>query len=346
MGGVAASRHIVTDMKDYVDWVGTEIQKKNKWEKITESGRYGKQYSKPNVPKSGGVEPSETSRTSQESELLKALLKKDYGRTIDNLRVQRLMGINKKDGKVTKESIPSLPDRSIFSCERYQFFLDAPFWIANHCCGVMKKSPAHRYHKDTGRNAITAQMASESRLRAQQWINNGCNGFDLKYPISNPMSFWFDQDVLIYLKMNNIKPCEVYGEIVSNDEVTGQMNLNDIIGTEIFDLGRPTLETTGCKRTGCFACGFGIHHENTKEKSRIQNIIDFSNPKLADWMLRGGHFRESDGMWEPYQGLGYWFVLTWISKYGGFDTWFPNKEYYIEKYSTPETDFYLKGDDA
>jgi len=50
------------------------------------------------------------------------------------------MGINRKDGKATMENIPSsLPDRSMFSCERYQFFLDAPFEISNQCCKVMSK---------------------------------------------------------------------------------------------------------------------------------------------------------------------------------------------------------------
>ena len=44
------------------------------------------------------------------------------------------------------------------------------------CCNVMKKEPAHRYEKETGRKAILGQMADESRLRTQQWLKNGCNG--------------------------------------------------------------------------------------------------------------------------------------------------------------------------
>ena len=27
---------------------------------------------------------------------------------------------------------------------------------------------------------MTAEMAEESRLRKQQWLKNGCNGFDMK----------------------------------------------------------------------------------------------------------------------------------------------------------------------
>ena len=302
---------------------------------------------------------------SQESQLLKILLNQDYGRTINNLRIQRLMGINRTDGKATMENIPSLPDRSIYSCERYQFFLDAPFEISNMCCKCIKKNPLHKYNKKTGRYPITAQMASESRLRTQQWLNSGCNGFDLKIPTSNPMSFWTEDDCLLYIKFNWDEMVEwrkeeyklkngsipedglitspiasVYGDIVSDDEKSGQMHLSDFMDTELFDLDRPKLHTTGCNRTGCFACGYGMHHENTKEKSRLQSIIDYSNPKLVDWMLRGGKFDE-DGLWKPYQGLGYWFVIEWINKYGGFKTWYPNREYYIEKYSTDETRKYL-----
>ena len=234
-------------------------------------------------------------------------------------------------GKATMETIPSLPDKSIFSCERYQFFLDAPFEIGQQCCRVMKKNPSHEYQRRTGLNPIIATMASESRLRTQQWLKNGCNAFNTKIPTSTPMSFWFEDDVLTYMKVNNIKPCSIYGDIVSDDEETGQLNLNDIMGMEVFDLGRPTYHTTGCSRSGCITCLFGYHHENTPETSRIQNIIDLSNPKIADWMLRGGHFRESDGMWEPYQGLGYAFIMEWCNLWGDMKYWYPNREHYLKQ---------------
>ena len=290
-------------------------------------------------------------------------------KVIDNFRVQRMMGIlpRERKSKATMETIPSLPDRSAFSCVRYQFFLDAPFEIGQTCCKYMKKRPMSKYTKDTGRNPITAQMASESRLRTQNWLSNGCNGFDLKRPISNPMSFWTEQDVLLYIREHYsemldwrsreymlktgemkvfISPiASVYGDIVSEDEESGQMTIGDFLDAdvyELFDLERPLLHTTGCNRTGCIACLFGAHHENTKEKSRIQKVIDYSNPKIADWMLRGGHFRESDGMWEPYQGLGYWFIMEWCNKHGDLHFWYPNREYYLEKYMTDETRKYLE----
>jgi 3'-phosphoadenosine 5'-phosphosulfate sulfotransferase (PAPS reductase)/FAD synthetase len=141
-------------------------------------------------------------------------------------------------------------DRSMFSQEKYSFFLDAPFEISYKCCNVMKKEPAHRYQKQTGRNPMTAQMATESRLRTQKWLQNGCNGFDLKIPTSNPMAFWTEQDVLLYILTNHIPICAVYGDIVKDGEIEGQMDLEDVYGKELVDLGRPTLKTTGCNRTG------------------------------------------------------------------------------------------------
>lgn len=183
-----------------------------------------------------------------------------------------------------KANIPE-KDRSIFSQERWKFFLDAPFEISNKCCNVMKKEPAHRYDKETGRHPITAQMASESRLRTQKWINNGCNGFDLKNPISNPMSFWTEQDVLLYIKTYNIPIASVYGDVVIDygamGQVKGQMSIADFMDAsekEEFDLDRPLLMTTGCSRTGCLLCGFGTHLD--KGEGRFERLKK-THPKVC-----------------------------------------------------------------
>lgn len=66
------------------------------------------------------------------------------------------------------------------------------------------KVPMNSYIKRTERVAMTAQMASESRLRTTNWIKKGCNGFSMKSPTSNPMSFWTEQDVLEYIYCNHI----------------------------------------------------------------------------------------------------------------------------------------------
>ena len=217
-------------------------------------------------------------------------------------RIAILTGMFTKDCQI-KANIPE-KDRSRFSQEHYQFFLDAPFEISSRCCDVMKKGPAHLYQKKTGRKPMTAQMASESRLRAQKWLMNGCNGFNLKSPISNPMAFWTEQDVLLYIYQTKLPICSVYGEIVKDQgEIDGQMDLEDYFGKELFDLERPTLKTTGCDRTGCMFCGYGCHLE--KGEGRFVRMKR-THPKQYDYIMRP---------WEE-GGLNYKEMIDWINEHG------------------------------
>ena len=103
--------------------------------------------------------------------------------------------------------------KSLFNKEKYAPLLYVDFDVSHMCCNVMKKKPAHEFGKLTGRYPITGQTTEESRLREQQWLKNGCNGFNMKSPISNPMSFWTEQDVLRYIKENNVALSSIYGEV-------------------------------------------------------------------------------------------------------------------------------------
>lgn len=211
------------------------------------------------------------------------------------------MGILPSKGKATLESIPSKrKDKSMFSCKRYQFFLDAPFEISQRCCNVMKKEPAHRYAKETKRVPITAMLASESRLRTQGWLKSGCNAFENGKQQSNPMAFWTEQDVLLYIYLNKIPIAKVYGEVVKENEVEGQLDFEDL---ELFDLGRPTLKTTGYERTGCMFCGFGCHLE--KHPGRFEKMRE-THPKQYDYIMRS----------EEEHGLGYKWKIDWINEHG------------------------------
>lgn len=151
---------------------------------------------------------------------------------------------------------------------------------------------------------MTAQTAAESRLRTMQWLQNGCNGFDMKAPISNPMAFWTEQDVLLYIRENNLPIAKVYGDIVAVDEKdSNQLSLADL---GLFEKERPCLTTTGAKRTGCMFCLYGIHME--KSPNRLERM-KVTHPKIYDFMMRP----ESEG------GLGYAEKLTWINEHGGYN---------------------------
>lgn len=221
------------------------------------------------------------------------------------VRTAKIMGILTTDNQI-KANIPS-KDRSMFSQEKYQFFLDAPFEISNKCCNVIKKEPAHRYAKQSGRHPITAEQASESRLRTQKWLQNGCNGFNMKSPKSMPMAFWTEQDILLYIKINQLPICSVYGEVVADEEIKGQMSIFDYEGVadkELFETDMPTLTTSGCKRTGCMFCGFGCHLEKQGE-GRFE-IMKETHPATYEWIMKS---------WED-GGLNYKEVIDWINEKG------------------------------
>lgn len=182
---------------------------------------------------------------------------------------------------------------STYNCSKWAFMLDAPFDCSKRCCDIMKHNPAMAYHKKSGRVPMTAEMASESRTRREQWFVNGCNGFDLEIPKSTPMAFWTEQDVLWYLKENDIKIPSVYGDIVETD---GQMTLLDDV--------KPVLKTTGLDRTGCMFCGFGIHIEKT-ETGRFEKM-KLTHPKQYEWIMKP---------WDE-GGLGYKDVIDWMNEHG------------------------------
>ena len=269
--------------------------------------------------------------------IAKILENKGVGSGGSVLRLARLMGIYGNQNQI-KANIPS-KDRSQFSQERYKFLLTAPFNVSNRCCSVFKKNLSHQYNHKNDMHPILGSMASESRLRTQKWLENGCNGFDLKEPISNPMSFWCDNDVLEYIQEHNLKICKVYGDIVtdyrSQKQVEGQISFADM---GLFDK-KPILTTTGCLRTGCIACGFGLHLE--KRPNRLELIDKVSNPKLRDFILRGGAFDES-GLWKPdNRGLGFWFVLQYLNVHGNLNIFIPEYDRYEREYGTEETKLYL-----
>ena len=224
-------------------------------------------------------------------------------------------------------------EESQFCCKNYMYLLNAPFKISDRCCYVMKKATIHKYEKSMKKKPMIATMAEESRLRRSNWIVNGCNAFDIKHPRSNPMSFWTEQDVLTYIHAYNLSIAEAYGQvIVKNDGVEGQMNIHDYLG----DYRNCQYEITGCKRTGCIFCGFGI----TQDKQRFERLSE-QEPKLCDYVMRGGEFNEN-GMWQPGKdGLGYWFVLEWLNVYGNLGIGIPNWAHYYKNYNTKETDKHL-----
>lgn len=181
-------------------------------------------------------------------------------------RMGRQWAINAFSG-LTKDGEPSEYKQMFVKHKR---LLEAPFPVSHYCCNVMKKKPTKQYETGTKRKPFVGTMASESVRRRQAWEQTGCNAYESKRPVSKPLSFWTEQDVLHYIKQYNVPYCPVYGEIrVKRDPnaVENQINMIDYLGCyEAADV----LETTGCDRTGCMYCMFGCHLE--KEPNRFQRM--------------------------------------------------------------------------
>lgn len=220
----------------------------------------------------------------------------------ESSKVGLLLGMGEHNGK-----------KSAFDYSKWAWLAQCPWLIGSRCCDVMKKAPTKAYYKKTGKVPITAQMASESRLRTLQWLKNGCNAFDAKKQISNPMSFWTEQDVLHYIYKNKLPIASVYGKVVIDnsrtDQLDGQMSFNDMESwgdAELFD-DVPVFKTTGCKRTGCMFCGFGCHLEKPGE-GRFERLKK-THPKQYEYIMR------------PVEngGLGYRQVIDWLNEKGGLN---------------------------
>ncbi len=150
-----------------------------------------------------------------------------------------------------------------FKLVKYKYLLDAPFEISHKCCDIMKKKPSKQFEKERGLIPIIGTMACESNARRTEWLKNGCNAFNNSRPMSRPLSFWTEQDILAYLKKYEIPYPSVYGEIVADKN--------------------GNLKTTGCERTGCMFCGFGCHLE--KEPNRFQKLKQ-THPQVWEYCMK------------------------------------------------------------
>lgn len=202
-----------------------------------------------------------------------------------NSSVAMLLGLLRKDKRL--QWVMNRKERSLYNKSKWRWLLNSDFKISDKCCDYMKKAPLRQYIRDTGMKPILGTMADESALRLRAWLKYGCNMYTgVKH--SNPMSFWTEQDVLQYIKENNLTICSVYGKIVEED---GQYH------------------TTGCRRTGCIFCMFGVQME--KEPNRFQMLKE-THPKLYSYCMNGGGISDT-GWWIPTrEGLGMKHVLDFI----------------------------------
>lgn len=113
-----------------------------------------------------------------------------------------------------------------YGYKEYAWLVDAPFSISEKCCDKLKKEPAHRYNKETGRCPIIGTRVDESNIRAQSWLKSGEINESSDIKTCTPLSIWKDEDIKEYIRRFNLEISPIYSK--------------------------------GYKRTGCAYCMFGI----------------------------------------------------------------------------------------
>ena len=158
----------------------------------------------------------------------------------EKLKHKRLYGDEMGNGKLS---------------EKWKFLINAPFKISDRCCHIMKKEPAKRYEKETGRGAIVGTMAADSSLRETAYLQHGCNSFEGR-PMSTPMAFWLESDVWDYIKKYNIQYSSIYD--------------------------------MGYTRTGCMFCMFGLH----LDKNNHFDKMEITHPQIYNYCMEKLGLRE------------------------------------------------------
>lgn len=147
---------------------------------------------------------------------------KEYRNTkSDNLKNTRWNGNKWGRGKIS---------------EKWKYLVNAPFKIGEQCCTYLKKNPAKKFEKETGKHPFLGNMAEESSFRMQNLKRYGCNAYDMKRPVSKPLSYWTQSDLWEYIAKYDIKYSKIYD--------------------------------MGYKRTGCMFCMYGAQLE--KEPNKFQ----------------------------------------------------------------------------
>lgn len=229
------------------------------------------------------------------------IISKSVANCIYGARLGQQSRLNLLDGKDCDGS----ERLSKFAKAKYKPLLDVDFKISDRCCDVMKKRPCYAFEKRMGKKPILATMAHESMYREKNWYKSGCNAFDSKHPKSAPMSFWTEQDVLRYIKENDLQIASVYGDIVY--EGKDGFEYSD----SFADAGK--LCTTGCSRTGCIFCAFGAHLE--KGEGRFERLKR-THPRQYEYCIGGGEY--VDGVWQPSKdGLGMGHVFDVLNELYG-----------------------------
>jgi 3'-phosphoadenosine 5'-phosphosulfate sulfotransferase (PAPS reductase)/FAD synthetase len=145
--------------------------------------------------------------------------------------------------------------------------------ITEKCCDHLKKKPMHKWDKTMGVTAhFTGVRCSESRARRLAWIQKGALYQAITHHnmwIANPLAFWTEDDVVRYLKDNELV-------VLKPDTVNGG--------------------------SGCVTCLFGSMAREQEGVPNAMQDLKTRNPKMWKEALDGWGYREVlDTLQVPYE---------------------------------------------
>lgn len=191
---------------------------------------------------------------------------KDVAEAIDAYRRGLKWGYNKLHG-LDKNGNPSIYRERYVKWLRLADEFDGK--ISHKCCLDMKERPVEKYERISGKKPMVALLADESARRKEAYLRTGCNSFDSDRPISKPMGFWTENDVLEYIYTNKIEIAEPYGIVIPEN---GQI-------TMFCDNCK--FKTTGESRTGCMFCPVACHLDNFAKIERVKKY----NKSIYDYIM-------------------------------------------------------------
>ena len=199
-------------------------------------------------------------------------------------------------------------ERSQYQKTAWFPLIQIPALISEYCCFKMKKTPIKSYLAEHSLYPMLGTLAEESRLRKQSWIKDGCNIYEGRNKESKPLSIWTEQDILQYIVVNDLEIASVYGKIVGAD----RHGMNYPPKNENGEITR-RLRCTGCDRTGCVYCAFGLYLE--RGETRFQRLAR-THPRQYEYCIGGGEWADNpyydatapkmDGDWENWNPKKIW----------------------------------------
>lgn len=175
----------------------------------------------------------------------------EYGYPVVSKEVsQKVNQIRNTNSQYLRDLRMGLKGRKSSLPKKWHFLIEAPFPISSHCCDVLKKIPSKRYESNTKAKPFIGNLASDSSQRTLAYMRWGCNSYERSRPMSQPLSFWCEEDIWNYIESNNLPYSTIYDK--------------------------------GYTRTGCMFCTFGIMREDSP--NRFQKMKE-THPKLWNYCI-------------------------------------------------------------